>query len=266
MRFGMTSAFSALSAMLGLHGRAQGGKMTFTAKLTCLALMVPGFLMAGPLFVGPPAGCPATDVCSYALTMTGFNPITQSEDTTITWNIDFTFQGPEKFAAADGSLLSMSVTGTPASGWVEDATLSGLTSYGTDGAVVVVFDGPGLLPSSAATDFPTVTYTAFGTDAFWAQIGGPFNFGATSDPTATSGAFFVFTPASCSAPPTISGGVGSLACFDAIVPQATTNDCTACNVTIEGSPVPEPSSAAPFAMLIGISCLLFRRKRHKLPA
>jgi hypothetical protein len=198
--------------------------------------MVPGFMLA--IYV-PPGTCTSADTCTYSITGTGLDTANDppTEDTLSTWNLTFVFLGPEMYNAGPNTLESFSVTGTPANGWVYDASESGLTSYGSDGAAFVTFDND----SGVDTDQTTVTYEFFGTDSFWATLGDQ-SFGATSDSSNLSGAFFVFNNAG---------------------PQAD-GPCTACTVTTTASAVPEPSSVALLATVAGISALLFRRRQRKL--
>jgi hypothetical protein len=72
-----------------------------------------------------------------------------------------------------------------------DPSLSGLTSYGSDGDAIVTFDD-----TNSATDglgVASVTYTFYATDAFWATTGSNIAFGAASDTGANSGFFFTLT-------------------------------------------------------------------------
>jgi len=209
--------------------------MAFTSKLACLALMVPAVMMAS---VSVGNSCGGTDVYCYNITATGLNTGNNppTEDTSTTWNLAFNFLGPEMYNAAPNTLLTpFTVTGAPAAGWTYDNGASGLTSYGgVDGAVIVTFaDG------NSATDnlgINSVTYTFYGTDAFWAQSGGTFAFGNTSDPTAISGAFSTFN--------TGNGGVDP--------------PCSACIVTTAATP--EPGSLGLLAAFLGLCLLPFRKK------
>ncbi len=158
--------------------------MAFLSKLAYAGLLVPGFLMAGTI-----ASCTSiTSLQLPALTMTGVTASTQTENTSINWQVNFVTLGPEQFNAPDNFLQSFTVTGQPASGWVYDPLASGLTSYGSDGAVIVTFDDE----NQDGLNLGSVEYEAYGTDAFWAKVGGPFAFGSTEDTAATSGAFFNF--------------------------------------------------------------------------
>jgi hypothetical protein len=214
--------------------------MTFTSKLACLALLAPGFMMAS-ISVGPPPG-PPTEVYNYSINATGLNVGNNppTEDISSTWNLTFGFLGPEMFAAGPNTLLSFAVTGTPASGWTYDNSASGLTSYGSDGAAKVTFDD-----TNASTDglgINSVTYTFYGTNAFWAAPGGPFTFGNTSDPNAYSGAFSTLNPGGD--PP-----------------------CSACTITTTQTAItPEPGSLGLLALFIGTCLVPFRKKQQKRPA
>lgn len=211
--------------------------MAFTSKLASLALMAPGFMMA-IVYVDP---CAAPGSCTYAysISATGLDTSVNEpvEDVTTTWNLAFSTLGPEKLNAPDNFLQSFVVTGTPASGWVYDNANSGLTSYGTNGAAKITFDDT----NPDGLGISTVTYKFYGTDAFWAQTGGPFNFGATNNPSADSGAFFVFN-------------------------SPTDGVCTACSVSTTATPnavTPEPGSLGLLAAVIGMCLLPFRKKLQK---
>src|ERR1700733_749886 len=146
-------------------------------KVGCLALMITGSMIGAGV---PPSSCTASDVCTYSITGQGFNPTTGQEIGGNTFNISFTTAGPEEFDAPPNFLLSGSVTGTPAPGWVLDTSNWGLTSYGSDGSVFATFDDD----SEDGSTLSPVTYEFFGTDAFWATPGNTIGFGATNDPTA----------------------------------------------------------------------------------
>ena len=204
--------------------------MAIRSKLAALACICPGFLMAAAV-----PSCNPNDVCGYIITASGLddgnNPPT--EDVATTWNLIFTFSGPETFNAADNSLLSWNVNGTPAEGWVYDNNASGLTSYGGDAAATVTFDDTKLDGYNIAS----VTYTFYGTDSFWSQLGSQ-QFGATNDPEAPSGAFFTF-----------SAGSDPL--------------CTSCTSNVFLAP--EPGSYA-LTVMAGALLALYTWKRRRQPA
>jgi hypothetical protein len=203
--------------------------MTLASKLVMIALMAPGIMMADL--------CTSSDICTYNITATGLDTsmAPPTEDTSSTWNLMFQFAGPEMFNAAPNTLLSFNVTGSPAAGWVYDPSLSGLSSYGSDGDAIVTFDD-----TNSATDglgVASVTYTFYATDAFWATTGSNIAFGATSDASANSGSFFTLT---------------------------TDPPCTACMVTITATPaaVPEPASGVLLGTISGIGLYLVRKRRN----
>lgn len=206
--------------------------MTTTTKLVMLALLSPGLMLADLLS----GACSSSDICTYSITGTGLD-ITNApptEDTTRTWNLTFEFLGPEMYNAADNTLLSFNVTGTPVDGWTYDPGASGLSAYAADGDALVTFDDP-----NSATDglgVASVTYYFYATDAFWATTGNNIAFGATDDITATSGAYFQFV---------------------------TDPPCTACTVTITAtSAVPEPKAILLFATMLAITVLFYRSRNQ----
>jgi len=197
-------------------------------KLSCLALMVAGLMNASGVGL-----CTAADLCSYSITGQGFDPTTGLEIGGNTFNISFSTYGPEQFNEAPNTLVSFTVTGTPAPGWA--ASTYGQTSYGTDGSVFATF----VDNSSDGSSLSPVTYEFFATDQFWATPGSNIGFGPTNDPTATSGAFFDVNSSGPQGDP----------------------PCTGCTVTINASPAPEPGSMVLLAAAIGIF-MLFRRKQR----
>jgi PEP-CTERM motif len=205
--------------------------MAITSKLAGLALLLPGLVGAAAVPV-----CNSIDVCGYSITASGIdagdNPPT--EDVATTWNLMFTFAGPEMFNAGGGTLLSWTVTGGPADGWTYDNGASGLTSYGSDGAAAVTFDDT----NPDGYGIASVTYTFYGTDAFWSTLGAQ-QFGATNDPGATSGAFFTFN----------TGG-----------------DPLCNNCTFNAFVAPEPSSWTLLAAAGALLALLFRKRQKQIEA
>jgi hypothetical protein len=214
--------------------------MAFNLKLACLALMVPGLMMADI----SSTFCTSADLCTYIITGTGLgsDTIPPTELTSSTWTLTFSTLGPEMFNAPANFLQSFSVTGTPGgTSWSYDAAESGLTSYGSDGAALVTFD----YESGSDERLNSVTYEFFGTDAFWATTGANIAFGATDDSSQTSGAFFNFSIGQSDVDP----------------------PCTECTVSISAStaPVPEPGAVALLATVVGIF-LFVRRRQQKFAA
>lgn len=202
--------------------------MAVASKLVLAALMAPGIMMANL--------CTSSDICTYNITATGLDIsiAPPTENTSVTWNLMFQFAGPEMFNATPNTLLSFNVTGSPAVGWVYDNALSGLTSYGPDGAAIVTFDD-----TNSATDglgVASIAYTFYATDAFWATTGSNIALGATSDPTANSGSFFTLT---------------------------TDPPCTRCRVSLSAAPaVPEPASGVLVGALAGVALYLVGKRRN----
>jgi hypothetical protein len=220
--------------------------MTITSKLAFLAVMVPGLMIADITY-------------TYSITAPGLNTASNPPTEDGTWNLTFQFVGPEMYNAADNTLLSFLVTGTPANGWTENYNKSYLTSYGSDGAAVVTFNdtnSPGDGLTSDGSPIASVTYTFYGTDAFWATLGQQ-SFGATNDPSATSGAFFVFNPPSDAdeAPPADAPAGGGTTKVKGDPP------CTNCSVTTS---VPEPGSAVLLAIFAGVFSLPLRKRHLRL--
>ena len=215
--------------------------MATKSKLLCLALFIPQALSA----LGVTLCTSAVPVCSYDISATGLNvslnpPV---ENTSATWDVLFDYTGPLQFNSV-GPLISWSVNGTPATGWVYDSTSSGITSYGSDAAVEVTFDDHNLDGFGIAG----VTYEFYGNNLFWETLGTQ-PFGATTDPTASSGAFFIFNGVVHPG-----GPLGFGAALDPV--------CTACTLTTSATGLPEPGSLLLVAGA-GVCGLLWRRRRKR---
>lgn len=215
--------------------------MATLSKLACLALLVPQALSA----LGITLCTSAVPECSYDVSATGLdvsgNPPT--EDTSVTWDLLFDYTGPLTFTGI-GPLISWSVAGTPASGWVYDSTTSGITSYGSDAAVQVTFDDHNL----DGFGITSVTYEFFGNSLFWQTLGTQ-PFGATNDSSAASGAFFIFNGVVHPGGPM---GFGPTVQADPV--------CTACTLTTSANVIPEPGSLI-LVGAAGLFGLLLRRRR-----
>lgn len=205
--------------------RYQGRKMAFASKLDMIARTAPGILKADL--------CSSSDICTYNITATGLDT-SPTQDTDVTWNLMFQSAGPELFNAASNTLLNFKVAGSLAAGWVYDNALSGLFSYGSDGAAIVSFDD-----TKSATDglgIAGVMYTFYATNAFWASTVNNIAFGATSDRATNSGSFFTLT---------------------------TDPPCTGFTVSISAVPaVPEAATGILLGALAGVALYLVRKRRN----
>jgi hypothetical protein len=216
--------------------------MKFTTKLACLTLIVPALLSAAATGSASASNCTSADICSYTINGAGFDPADGSQPGGTPFTITFSTLGPEQFNEAPNTLLSFSVNGAPAAGWVLDTSNFGQTSYGPDGAIFATFDDD----SEDGSTLSPVTYEFFGSDQFWATTGTQ-DFGTTYFPGPSGGAIYDFNTSG---------------------PQAVPSDppCTGCTVSLTATSVPEAGSAAQLVTFAGIGmvALLLRRKQRKL--